>query len=160
MPGDNNTVVSTYTEGLLIGYRWYDAHHIDPLFPFGFGLSFSKFAYSDLKIVDCISLSPSACQVSFSVRNSGPVAGAEVVQLYLGFPATAQEPPRVLRRFTKRSIPVGESAEFDFPLAVSDFSVWDEQLHGWTLVSGVFNVFVGGSSRDVELHGNVEVAPI
>ena len=160
VPGGNNTVVSTYTEGLMVGYRWYDAHRVQPQFPFGFGLSFSKFTYSDLDIASCISPSPSACRVSFSVHNHGPVTGSHVVQLYLGFPAVAQEPPRVLRRFVKRSIAVGESTEVVFALAVKDFSIWDEQVHGWSLVPGNFGVFVGGSSRDAQLQGIIEVAPI
>lgn len=84
---------SEYSEGLFMGYRWYDQHNLQPLYPFGHGLSYTTFDYSDLQI--------HGDQITCQVKNSGVRAGAEVVQLYLGYPESAQEPPQLLKGFQK-----------------------------------------------------------
>ena len=139
--------VSVYTEKLEVGYRWYDAHGVAPKYAFGHGLSYTTFAYSDL--------AASPGEVSFTVSNAGDVSGAEVPQLYLGFPPAAKEPPRQLKGFTKTKILApGESTAVKFSLTDRDLSVWDVGTHGWSKQTGTFQVFVGASSRDVRLTGS------
>eukprot|EP00927_Polykrikos_kofoidii_P055469 TRINITY_DN49719_c0_g1_i1.p1 TRINITY_DN49719_c0_g1~~TRINITY_DN49719_c0_g1_i1.p1 ORF type:complete len:762 (+),score=86.87 TRINITY_DN49719_c0_g1_i1:206-2287(+) len=139
-----------YTEKLDIGYRYYDRHDITFTtgFPFGHGLSYTTFAYENL-IID-------GMRVSFTVTNSGSVAGAEVAQLYLGFPPSAGEPPSVLKAFEKtRILAAGEAFVITFHLAPKDLSLWDVQRHDWAGVSGRFEVMVGSSSRDIRLRGEL-----
>jgi len=138
-PGINNQ--ADYTEGLLVGYRWYDAHNIKPLFPFGHGLSYTTFNYSQIKAT--------AFQVSVTVGNTGSRSGAEVAQLYLGYPASAGEPPKVLRAFEKISLEPGEYKEIILPLSNRDLSIWDVTKQNWKLIRGKFNIYVGSSSRDI-----------
>merc|ERR1719473_1511603 len=101
-------VVSVYSEGLEVGYRWYTAHKVKPAFAFGHGLSYTQFEYSDLKVEQR--------SVSVSVKNVGDVDGAEVPQLYLGFPASAQEPPKQLKGFQKVTLKAGASETVTFEL--------------------------------------------
>ena len=102
-PGDGMT--ANFDEGVLVGYRWYDAKGQEPLFPFGFGLSYTTFKYSDLQV----SKAGDETTVKVKVTNSGKVAGAEIVQLYIGCPAAAEEPPKQLRGFDKVQLKPGES---------------------------------------------------
>lgn len=141
----SNPVYANYTEGLFFGYRWYDAHNVAPAFPFGHGLSYTTFAYDSLVV--------SGQAVSFSVRNSGRVPGAEVAQLYIGFPASAGEPPKVLRGFRKVFLGVNEQQTITFVLRDRDLSIWDAGVHAWQQIHGTFGVFVGASSRDIRLSG-------
>lgn len=147
-PGVNGQVF--YTEKLLVGHRWYDEHNITPLFPFGHGLSYTSFNYTDLKI--------SAPQgnnviVTVSVTNTGKITGTEVVQLYLGYPKAAGEPPKVLRGFEKLTLPSGQTEQAVFGLAAEDVSIWDITKKAFTPVTGIFTVYVGASSRDIRLTG-------
>jgi beta-glucosidase len=134
---------------LLIGYRYYDAHNIQfsTGFPFGHGLSFTQFSYSSLEIT--------STSVSLKLRNTGSTAGAEVAQLYLGFPSSAGEPPKQLKGFTKEYLEAGQSTVALFELTKRDFSIWSTEQHAWTPVSGEFQVFVGSSSRDIRLVGSI-----
>ena len=138
---------STYTEKLEVGYRWYDTHNVVPKFAFGHGLSYSTFEYADLSI--------DGLNVSFSVKNTGAVAGAEIPQLYLGYPASAGEPPKVLRGFEKVVLAPGAAATITYALDSGMLSVWDVNVHGWAPVSGEFQVFVGASSRAIKLTGSL-----
>lgn len=138
---------SNYTERLEIGYRWYDSHDVAPKYPFGHGLSYASFEYSGMK-VDGLS-------VSFAVKNTGTVAGAEIPQLYLGFPSAAGEPPQLLRGFEKVMLAPGEARTVTFPLDSGSLSVWDASVHGWVPVQGTFRVNVGASSRDIRLTGTL-----
>lgn len=137
---------SFYTEKLSVGYRYYDSHGINFTtgFPFGHGLSYTDFEYSGLTVT--------GTAASFAVKNTGTVAGREVPQLYLGFPASANEPPLQLKAFTKTPVLApGEATTVTLSLAARDFSVWDPELHEWSLVQGAFQVKVGSSSRDIRL---------
>jgi beta-glucosidase len=147
-PGVNN--VMQYSEKLLVGYRWYDAQNIAPLFPFGHGLSYTTFTYSNLQITGSIT---ATLTVSVTVTNSGGMAGAEVAQLYLGFPASAGEPPQVLRGFQKLQLASGAGGTATFTLDKAAISIWDISSGSWKPASGTFNVFVGSSSRDIRLKG-------
>jgi len=147
-PGVNG--VATYTEKLEVGYRWYDSHKVTPNFPFGHGLSYTNFTYSKL--------TAQSKSVSFSVKNSGNWHGAEVAQLYLGFPSSAGEPPFQLKGFKKTKVlSPGETVAITLPLSDRDLSIWDVGSHGWKKVSGKFTVHVGASSRDVRLVGDFTV---
>lgn len=144
-PGVNGVV--TYSEGLFFGYRWYDKHNVKPQFPFGHGLSYTKFLYSNLIATPT--------KVSCKVKNVGTLfKGAEVAQLYLGYPKTAQEPPKVLRGFKKVELDVGEEVDVTFFLNKTDLSIWDVQSHDWKTVQGQFQVHVGSSSRDIRLNSS------
>jgi beta-glucosidase len=139
-----------YTEKLLVGYRWYEAKNIKPLFPFGHGLSYTTFDYSNLQISGSAT---AGIKVSLSVKNSGTVAGSEVSQLYLSYPASAGEPPKILRGFSKNTIAAGQTATVTFTLGQRDVSIWDITTSNWKSVSGVFTVSVGSSSADIRVKG-------
>jgi beta-glucosidase len=140
-----------YTEGLLIGHRWFDAKNIEPLFPFGHGLSYTKFSYNGLKVKK----SSSTVTVTATIRNAGKVDGAEVPQLYVGFPKSAGEPPKVLRGFEKVMIKAGKSAKVTFEVDVAkELSIWDSDARKWKNVKGSYEVYVGASSRDIRLQGS------
>jgi len=153
LPDATKPTYSFYTEKLTVGYRYYDAHNIGFTtgFPFGHGLSYTSFEYNELKV--------SNLTVTFAVKNSGKVAGAEVAQLYLGFPAAAGEPLRQLKGFHKTKILApGESENVQLTLRRRDVSIWDVNQHAWRVVDGHFNVSVGSSSRDFRLQGSFVVS--
>jgi beta-glucosidase len=137
--------VADYSEGLLVGYRWYDAKGLEPLFPFGHGLSYTTFRYDALDASD-----PAA--VSFTVTNAGAVAGAEVAQVYVG-PCTgdASRPPRQLAGFAKVALAPGASARIVVPLAPEALATWDERVRAWETSACLRPVHVGSSSRDLRL---------
>jgi beta-glucosidase len=132
-----------YTEGLKVGYKWFDAENKEPLFPFGFGLSYTTFAYSGLKA--------DMNQVSFTVRNTGKRAGAEIAQVYAGLPAAANEPPRRLVAWEKIPLAPGESKTVTLPLEPKFLSIFNEQKDAWELLPGEYKFYVGGSSRNLPL---------
>jgi len=142
-PGINNE--ESYSEQFLIGYRWYNTNNVIPLFPFGHGLSYTTFQYSNLKI--------NGRTVTASITNNGTKAGAEVVQLYLGFPASAGEPPLQLKGFQKIMLNPGASQPATFTITNRDLSVWNPDTNQWVVVTGTFQVYVGSSSGDLRLNG-------
>jgi len=146
-PGIDNE--ANYTEELFVGYRWWDHWNIPPLFPFGLGLSYSSFNYSDLIIEGNGTLTG----VKATVWNIGAYAGSEVAQLYLGFPNFTQEPPKVLRGFQKVYLRPGEEIQVSFPLTPQDQSIFDVTVNGWVLPKQYMHIFVGSSSRDIRLQG-------
>ncbi|KAH9958148.1 glycoside hydrolase family 3 protein [Russula dissimulans] len=182
--GDGIEIVNiTYSEGLFIDYRHFDAANIAPRFEFGFGLSYTTFEYSDLIItpVDgpdrdwgleanwlagkpgpqgvgsstALWLHRPMYNVSFTVQNRGQVAGAEIPQLYLHFPAQADEPPSVLRGFTDAGLQPGESKVVYITLSRYDLSIWDVDSQSWVRSMGTYSLSVGASSRDFRLSGTI-----
>ena len=141
-PGTNNTV--QYSEGLLVGYRWYDQQGITPLFPFGYGLSYTTFKYSGLKIADTSVDGTTAVPVTATVTNTGRVAGTDVAQLYLALPASTGEPPRKLVDFSPVTLDAGASKTVSFTIQPKDEWWWNN--NGWDETAGSYNVFVGDSS--------------
>ncbi len=137
-----------YSEGLQMGYRWYDAQNIQPLFPFGHGLSYTTFQYSAMS-----SKVDTAGNVSatFTLKNTGKVAGAEVAQLYVALPATAGEPPRRLIGWQKVQLPPGGSKQVTITVAPERMAIWDTTLHQWHIPAGTFTLYAGASSRDVNM---------
>ncbi len=155
-PGVNGHTV--YSEGLQIGYRWYDANDVTPLFPFGFGLSYTTFGYSNLTVS---AVSPSGqVQIGFDLTNTGTLPGAEVPQLYLGFPTAAGEPPRLLKGFQKITLSPGQTQHVTFNLDWEDLANWDAIARGWIVTPGSFQVMVGASSRDIRLTGAFTVGSV
>lgn len=155
-PGVEGTVI--YSEGLEVGYRWYDARHVEPLFPFGFGLSYTTFTFTHLTI------SPEGAKgdvhVAVTLTNSGSTAGAEVVQVYVADPAPAGEPPHQLKGFVKVDLRPGESRRVFVTLDPRAFSVWNTASNGWKVVPGQFTILAGGSSRNLPLQGTVQISAI
>ncbi len=143
-PGVNGQVL--YSEGLDVGYRWYDAKSLTPLFPFGFGLSYTKFAFSHLSIQRTGTGGVYDVRVSATITNVGHTAGADVAQLYLGDPAPAHEPPRQLVGFQKVSLAPGSSARVHFTITPRDTWWWSDAANGWTQSPGTYQVYVGDSS--------------
>lgn len=152
-PGVNGNAV--YSEQLQVGYRWYDANGHTPLFPFGYGLSYTTFGFSNLTV------SPRAADgtvtVGVQITNTGQRTGAEVAQVYLADPATAGEPPRQLRGFQKINLPPGQSGHLTIKLDARAFQIWNTSSNSWTTAAGTYGVFVGDSSRNLPLHGTVAV---
>lgn len=152
---------SRYTERLNVGYRWYDATHTEPLFPFGFGLSYTTFQLSHLVVSPAKLGSQSGTQekvsVSVDVTNMGKRSGAEVVQLYVGHPPANGEPPRQLRAFAKVQLDPGETKPVSMTLDPRSFSIFESSQDCWITPDGMYEVFVGTSSRDLPLHGSVAV---
>ncbi|KQM18348.1 glycoside hydrolase family 3 protein [Novosphingobium sp. Leaf2] len=136
-----------YDEGVLVGYRWYDAKGIAPLYPFGHGLSYTRFAYSGLTLTKA----GQGWSVQATVANVGKVAGEDVAQLYLSMPAAAGEPPLQLKGFERVALLPGQSTKVTFALDSHALSYWDEGRHGWRMAPGSYGVHVGPSSRDLPL---------
>ena len=154
-PGINNE--SEYSEKLKVGYRYYDTNNLTPLFPFGYGLSYTKFSYSNLSIRSNSGSSKGTVTVSVKVTNTGKRAGSDVVQLYVGFPPSAGEPPKLLKGFQKITLSAGRSQIVSFRLNSSAFSYWDTTVHNWVVPSGTFQISVGNSSRNLPLRGRYRI---
>jgi beta-glucosidase len=137
-----------YTEGLEVGYKWFDAEKKEPLFAFGYGLSYTTYAYSGLKAgID---------SVTFTVRNTGKRAGEEIAEVYAGLPASAQEPPKRLVAWDRIPLAPGQSKTVTLPIDPKFLSIFDEQKEGWELLPGEYQFFVGGSSRSTPLTATVK----
>jgi beta-glucosidase len=163
-PSDTTTVFPVdYSEGFLVGYKWYDAKNITPLFPFGFGLSFTTFSFSNVKLINNLSASSPNFQVSFDLANTGAVAGAEVAQVYLELPASTGEPPKRLVGWQKVLLPPGQQQLVIVQVNENDsshpFSWWDPASSSWKTAPGDYAVYVGNSSSktSLELAGTLHI---
>jgi beta-glucosidase len=143
-PGNGSTV--QYSEGVDVGYRWYDAKDTTPLFPFGFGLSYTRFAFSHLSVSRSVTDGTQDVRVSAVVTNVGHRPGSEVAQLYLGDPSGTGEPPRQLAGFRRVSLAPGASARVSFDVTPQALSWWSDPASGWTQTAGRYQVYVGDSS--------------
>lgn len=143
---DGSLDAAHFDEGVFIGYRYWDQYNQKPLFPFGYGLSYSTFT---IKGVSANAAPGGGATVAVSVRNTGKRPGSEVVQLYVAFPKTAGEPPRQLKGFEKVSLQPGERKIVHISLGPEAFRYWDEKTHAWTLAPGAYQVMAGRSSRDI-----------
>ena len=146
----------TYSEGVNIGYRWYQSQNITPLFPFGYGLSYTKFSFSNLK-VGAFNANGSAT-VTATVTNTGSVAGADVAQMYVGDPAASQDPPEQLAGFQRTTLTPGQSATVSFPLTVHDLASWSAADNAWEAQAGTYSISVGDSSASLPLTGSTSLA--
>ncbi|HEV2634462.1 MAG TPA: glycoside hydrolase family 3 C-terminal domain-containing protein, partial [Actinocrinis sp.] len=145
-----------YSEGVDIGYRWYQSQNITPAFPFGFGLSYTKFAFSNLS-VGAFNAGGNAT-VTATITNTGTVAGADVAQMYVGDPAASQDPPNQLKGFDRVQLTPGQSATVSFPLTIHDLADWSTSANGWVAQSGTYGISVGDSSANRPLTGSTSLA--
>jgi beta-glucosidase len=160
-----------YSEGLDVGYRWYDAKHVTPLFPFGYGLSYTSFSFSKLRVTPGSVINRSSgpdaskgqggriARVSATITNSGSVRGSDVVQLYVGDPSVAGEPPRQLEGFHRVTLQPGKSETVTFAVTGHELSYFNTTANGWTLPNGQFQIYVGDSSAltSLPLRGKLKV---
>jgi beta-glucosidase len=155
-PGENLHVA--YGEGIFVGYRGFDRDKKEPLFPFGHGISYTTYAYSDLTIGTPKVKAGAPVEVSLKVRNTGPRAGAEVVQLYVhDVKSTLPRPEKELKGFGRVMLQPGESRTLSFTLEPSALAFFDPGKGDWTTEAGAFKVLVGASSRDIRLEGAFSV---
>jgi beta-glucosidase len=149
-PGEN--LVVRYGEGLLIGYRWYDAHELEVSYPFGHGLSYTTFEYSDLDVSVLDVGADPRVEVSLTVTNTGEHAGSEVVQVYVGDPiASVYRPAQELRGFSKVKLEPGASGRVTVELGKRAFAYWHAARAEWVVEGGEFQLKIGSSSRDIRL---------
>lgn len=155
-PGVDGVV--EYHEGIYIGYRYYDKKKMDVLFPFGYGLSYTDFVYSDLKLDKKTLTDKEMLTVTCKVRNVGSRAGKEAVQLYVrDVESSVGRPVRELKGFAKVELNAGEEKEVMFTLDKRSFAYYEPKIHGWFVESGRFLVEIGASSRDIRLEASVDV---
>jgi len=157
-PGENLQV--DYAEGIYVGYRYFDKHKIEPLFPFGYGLSYTKFDYSDLKVSPNDASSGQPVEVSLQVRNSGSRPGAEVVELYVhDGHASVDRPVQELKGFQRVVLAAGETKSVHFTLDRSAMAFYSTAKKDWVAEPGQFDVLVGSSSRDIRMKSSFMLKP-
>jgi beta-glucosidase len=157
-PGERLHVA--YAEGIYVGYRGFDKRDVEPLFPFGHGLSYTKFDYSGLKIMPAKVPAGKLVVVTMQVRNSGSRAGAEIVQLYVhDVKASVDRPLKELKGFQRVTLNSGEERKVSFTLDKAAMSFFSTAKDDWVAESGAFEVWIGASSRDIRLKGAFELAP-
>jgi beta-glucosidase len=157
-PSDDGGESVHYDEGVFVGYRGYDHLGTDPLFPFGFGLSYTEFEYSNLRIEAGNPKDPGNLKVSFEIRNSGERAGAEVAQLYVAPSQPAVERPvRELKGFAKVYLLPGERKQITLPLDRRSFAYFDSRTSQWKTDSGRYRISIGASSRDLRINQDLEI---
>lgn len=155
-PGVDGNV--QYSEKLQVGYRWYDAQHIAPLYPFGYGLSYTSFRLHDLTVGPTSISSRHPVTVTAYITNTGSRAGSETAQLYVGDPAALGEPPRQLHGFQKIFLRPGETRQVRFRLdPMEAFGYWNTAAHGTAVADGAYRIMVGDSSTHLPLHATVHV---
>ncbi len=152
---DNNL---EYKEGIFVGYRYYDKKNIGVEYPFGFGLSYTTFDYSDLTLSKDVLKDNDTLEVKLKVKNTGKYFGKEVVELYTkNIISTIPRPEKELKAFKKISLFPGEEKEISFLLTKDDFSYYDPNIKDWVVESGPYQILIGKSSRDISLMKNIYV---
>ena len=155
-PGEAGQV--RYGEGIFVGYRYFEKKKIQPLFPFGYGLSYTTFEHSNLRISQPTISDEESLQVTVTVQNTGTRAGQEVVQLYVrDIEASVVRPLKELKAFAKVALEPGASKEVHLSLEPRDFAFYDSELQRWRVESGEFEILLGKSSTEITLRGQVAV---
>ena len=155
-PGNGRTCL--YAEGIFVGYRWYDSRKMPVLFPFGHGLSYTSFEYSDLKVTSKSFKDSDGVEVSVKVKNTGSVEGKEIVQLYVSDKTGVEvRPEKELKGFEKVNLKPGEEKTVSFKLDRRSFAFWNIDIKDWYAPSGTYVISVGASSRDLRLCTEVDV---
>ena len=155
-PGRNG--LARYGEGLFIGYRYYDKAKIQPLFPFGHGLSYTTFSYTGIEASAAAAKDTDVISVEVKVKNTGKVAGKEVVQLYVhNGAAELFRPEKELKHFAKVELQPGEEKSVRFELSYRDFAHYDARVHDWQVNSGAYTILAGGSSANLPLKANIDI---
>ncbi len=153
-----------YSEGIDVGYRWYDQNDVTPLFPFGYGLSYTNFKYSGLRVTPLAATADGnqnqpLAEVTATVTNAGKVAGADVAQVYIGDPSSAGEPPRQLAGYQRVSLNPGQSAQVHFTIDARSLSYWSDSANAYVVPPGAFTVYAGDSSAvaNLPLQGSLRI---
>lgn len=147
-----------YTEGIYVGYRWYESRNVPVLFPFGHGLSYTEFEYGEAKLSASALAEGRTLEVSAPVKNVGKMAGAEVVQLYVSDPeCSVDRPVKELKGFGKLYLEPGETGVLKFTLGTDDLAFFDPGKHEWVAEPGVYRVLVGASSADIRAEAEFEL---
>jgi beta-glucosidase len=161
-PGING--IANYSEGIFVGYRHYDESNITPLFPFGHGLSYTTFQYQNLVInptaTTFVGNPGNTVSVDFDITNTGPVAGSEAAQIYVGKPALPNglpDAPQWLKGFQKVTVTPGQTGHVHVVLNLRSFAYWDATTHAWLVAPGNYSIYIGSSSRDIRLTGQVTI---
>ncbi|PFE01324.1 glycosyl hydrolase [Bacillus cereus] len=155
-PGEGDIV--EYKEGVFVGYRYYDTKNIEPLFPFGFGLSYTKFEYGNLSINKKEIKDTETVSVSVNVKNTGNAVGKEIVQLYIkDVESSVIRPEKELKGFEKVELQPGEEKTVTFTLAKRAFAYYNVELKDWYVETGEFEILVGKSSKEIVLHESIYV---
>jgi beta-glucosidase len=152
--GENGTV--QYSEGIDVGYRWYNSQGLTPLFPFGYGLSYTSFAFSNLSVGSLVK--GGAATVTATVKNTGSRAGADVAQLYVSDPAASGEPPRELEGFQRVYLQPGASQTVTFQLTQRNLQYWNSTSNAWATSTGSYGIEVGDSDASLPLTGTLAVS--
>lgn len=153
-PGDTTKLVVNYTDDIYVGYRYYDTYKVEPQFAFGHGLSYTSFAYSNLRITPA----GKKLTLTFTVKNTGKVAGAEVAQVYIGQPgALLPRPLKELKGFQKISLNAGEQKKVTVVLNEDAFQYFNDARNKWVMDGGNYTIHIGSSSKDIRLNGNVKL---
>ena len=146
-----------YEEELQVGYRWFQAQNITPLFPFGFGLSYTRFSMADLALATSELSAGEPLKLQVRISNIGEREGAEVVQVYVSYPAELGEPPKQLRAFHKLALPPGSSETVNLTLDARALAIWDSATRSWVVKPGTYKILVGDSSANTPLEATVTV---
>lgn len=147
-PGDS--ISQEYKEDILVGYRWYDTKKVEPLFPFGYGMSYTSFDYGKLQASRKSISENDILQISLTVKNSGHVDGKEIVQLYIGDEkCSVLRPVKELKEFAKVELKAGEEKQISFYIDADDLKFYDDKRNEWVVESGKFKAYVGASSADI-----------
>ncbi|MGG4553362.1 glycoside hydrolase family 3 C-terminal domain-containing protein [Paenibacillus humicus] len=155
-PGDGDKV--EYKEGIFVGYRYYDAKEIEPLFPFGHGLSYTEFSYRDMSISAKEIVDSDTVKISVFVKNTGKTAGKEIVQLYVrDIQSSVTRPEKELKGFEKISLKPGEEKKVTFTLDKRSFAYYNVELKDWHVETGEFEILIGKSSREIVLRDTLLV---
>ena len=167
MQFDEVLIILPSTKSLFVDHRWYEANDVTPLFPFGYGLSYTSFHYSalDVKVIstdpsmrgDVSASSIPVAEVSFVVTNTGSLSGSDVPQLYLSFPTDAHEPIKQLKYFKKVALEEKDHTRVLFTITKRDVSIWDVDNHRWMLVKGEYTVFIGTSAATMVLSQKMNI---
>jgi beta-glucosidase len=147
-PGADDAQDASFSEGLLVGYRWYDKKRVAPLFPFGFGLSYTRFAYDQLRLRKT---GDGGVDVTFNFANVGSRPGVDVAQVYVVDPPVTGEPPKQLFGFRRVFLRPGQSTRVRISMGWRAFAQWDIRKQDWIVTPGLYRVLVGDSSRDLPL---------
>ncbi|MFW6269813.1 MAG: beta-glucosidase family protein [Bacillota bacterium] len=155
-PGEKDVV--EYREGIFVGYRYYDTKEIKPLFPFGFGLSYTNFEYNDLKIEKKDITDHEKVKLSLKIKNTGDVYGKEIVQLYVtDLDSTVIKPKKELKGFAKVELEPGQEKMIEFELGKRSFAYYNTEINDWFVEGGDYEILIGCSSQDIQLKDQIKV---
>ncbi|MBN2521276.1 MAG: glycoside hydrolase family 3 C-terminal domain-containing protein [Bacteroidales bacterium] len=158
-PGED--FIANYSEGILVGYRWFDIKNINPLYCFGYGLSYSEFIYSGIKTNKNTYRKDEIIEISFKLKNSGKYSGSEVVQLYISdINSKVLKPLKELKGFKKVFLKPGESKKVTLTCEVKDLAYFDDKLMDWVINEGDYKLLIGSSSRDIRLSKLIRIKSV